>query len=114
MRSETFTTSISVGLGAGLGAVTRWLVVLAAPPGSVEALALTFAVNAAGCFAMGYAKPGLFWGTGFLGGLTTFSAIGLAAVQTSISGALAIMVLSFAVSLAAWFAGDAVRGRARG
>ena len=82
-----------------------------AAPGSTAALALTFAVNIAGCFAMGLYKPGPLWGTGFLGGLTTYSAISVAAMQSHALTALIIVVLSYATAVAAWLAGDAVRSR---
>ena len=107
---DTFRTALTVGLGAGLGAVLRHLVVLyGAAPGTTAALALTFAVNIAGCFAMGLYKPGPLWGTGFLGGLTTYSAISVAAMQSHALTALIIVVLSYATAVAAWLVGDAVR-----
>lgn len=110
MSQETLPTALAVGLGAGCGAVARYLIVAAAPD-AWAALLLTFAVNIAGCFAMGWLRPGPVLGTGFLGGLTTYSAVMLAAMRASIAGALAIAALSYATSLAAWFAGDAVRDR---
>lgn len=111
MHNDAFATALAVGLGAGLGAVARQLVLLAAEPGTTAALALTFAVNIAGCFAMGLWKPGPLWGTGFLGGLTTYSAISLAAMQSQALTALIIIVLSYATSVGTWFAGDALRER---
>jgi len=72
---------------------------------------LTFAVNIAGCFAMGAFKPGPVWGTGFLGGLTTFSAISVAAMQSEALHALVLVVLSFATSIAAYLLGDTLRER---
>lgn len=104
-----------IGLGAGLGAVVRHLVVLyGAAPGTAAALALTFAVNIAGCFAMGLFKPGPLWGTGFLGGFTTFSAVSVAAAQSGAAAALTIMLLSFATSIAAYLLGDTLRERRHG
>ncbi|WP_311524943.1 CrcB family protein [uncultured Corynebacterium sp.] len=108
---DTLTTTFTVALGAALGAVVRHLVILGAAPGSTAALALTFAVNIAGCFAMGLFKPGPLWGTGFLGGLTTYSAVSVAAMQSQAIEALGIIALSYATAIGAWFAGDALRSR---
>ena len=111
---DTFRTALTVGLGAGLGAVVRHFVLLYAAPGSTAALALTFAVNIAGCFAMGLYKPGPLWGAGFLGGFTTFSAISVAAVQSDAIIALLIVALSFATSIASHLLGHTLRERRHG
>ena len=112
---DTFRTALTVGLGAGLGAVLRHLVVLyGAAPGTTAALALTFAVNIAGCFAMGLFKPGPLWGAGFLGGFTTFSAISVAAMRSSALVALAIVALSFATSIVSYLLGHTLRERRHG
>ena len=87
---------------------------LYAAPGSTAALALTFAVNIAGCFAMGLFKPGPLWGAGFLGGFTTFSAISVAAVQSDAIIALLIVALSFATSIASHLLGHTLRERRHG
>lgn len=109
-----FRAALLIGLGAGLGAVARHLILLAAAPASTAALALTFAVNIAGCFAMGLFKPGPLWGAGFLGGFTTFSAISLAAMQSQALTALIIVVLSFATSIVAYLLGHTLRERLHG
>jgi len=85
-----------------------------AAPGSTAALALTFAVNIAGCFAMGLLRPGPLWGAGFLGGFTTFSAISVAAVQSDAIIALLIVALSFATSIVAYLLGHTLRERRHG
>ena len=85
-----------------------------AAPGTTAALALTFAVNIAGCFAMGLCKPGPLWGAGFLGGFTTFSAISVAAVQSDAIIALLIVALSFATSIASHLLGHTLRERRHG
>ena len=104
-----------IGLGAGLGAVLRHLVVLyGAAPGTTAALALTFAVNIAGCFAMGLFKPRPLWGTGFLGGFTTYSAISVTAMRSSAITALLIVVLSFATSIVSYLLGHTLRERRHG
>lgn len=112
---DTFRTALTVGLGAGFGAVLRHLLVLfGAAPGTTAALALTFAVNIAGCFAMGLSKPGPLWGAGFLGGFTTFSAISVAAVQSDAIVALGIVALSFATSIVSYLLGHTLRERRHG
>lgn len=112
---DTFRTALTVGLGAGLGAVLRHLVVLyGAAPGTTAALALTFAVNIAGCFAMGLYKPGPLWGAGFLGGFTTFSAVSVAAMQSDAIVALVIVALSFATSIVSYLLGHTLRERRHG
>lgn len=85
-----------------------------AAPGTTAALALTFAVNIAGCFAMGLFRPGPLWGTGFLGGFTTFSAISVAAMQSDAIVALGIVALSFATSIVAYLLGHTLRERRNG
>ena len=85
-----------------------------AAPGTTAALALTFAVNIAGCFAMGLYKPGPLWGAGFLGGFTTFSAISVAAMQSDAIVALVIVALSFATSIVAYLFGHTLRERRNG
>ena len=114
MVGNSVRTALLVGLGAGMGAVARQLVLLTTAPGSAAALALTFAVNIAGCLAMGACKPGPVWGTGFLGGFTTFSAVSVAAAQSEATAALSIMLLSFATSIAAYLLGDTLRERRHG
>lgn len=100
-----------VGLGAGLGALARFLIVAAVPTvGLAAEFALTLAINIVGSFAMGALKPGPFLGVGFLGGFTTFSALALASAQASALAALVFMVLSFVGCVSAWLAGDRLRG----
>ena len=55
----------------------RYLLLLPAAAGSGMEIALVLALNAIGCAAMGWFKPGPFWGMGVLGGFTTFSAFSL-------------------------------------
>ncbi|WP_115685916.1 CrcB family protein [Corynebacterium senegalense] len=103
--------ALLVGLGAALGATARYAVFLEAPLTGIEVHVLTTLVNALSCFAMGFFAPGKFWGMGVLGGFSTLSAVSLAAAQSSPAGAAATLVSSFAACMAAWFAGDALRGR---
>lgn len=115
MQLSPVREGLSVGIGAGVGALARYLILLALSPGSPEeiALALTFAVNLAACYAMGRWAPGPFWGMGFLGGFSTLSAVALASAHETPGSALVTITLSFTTAMVAWFAGDAVR-RARG
>ncbi|WKD57097.1 camphor resistance protein CrcB [Corynebacterium capitovis DSM 44611] len=94
-----------MGTGAALGALVRLAV------GASGAVAVTLALNFTGCFLMGLLNPGKFWGTGFLGGFTTFSAVSLAATRNS--GAIAAWLMAAALTgcVLSWFAGDALRRR---
>ncbi|MDO4928973.1 MAG: CrcB family protein [Corynebacterium sp.] len=65
---EIYPPSIIVGVGAAFGAALRFLLGL-----QFDAFTTMFFTNALGCLAMGYWRPALFWGTGFLGGFTSFS-----------------------------------------
>lgn len=104
-------TGLAVGLGAGIGALARYAVVNIAAAGSTQEVLLTIAVNAIGCFLMGLCQPGPFFGTGVLGGFTTFSAVVLASVRGSAAFAAFYMVVSFVVCVGAWLLGDKVRGQ---
>lgn len=84
----------SVGVGAALGvcarlALTLWLGDSAWP---------ILAINIAGAFAMGWLRPNVFWGTGFLGGFTTFSAMML--------GDVSLYALTAIGCISAWLLGD--------
>jgi CrcB protein len=77
-------TIAAVALGAAIGAVLRWLAAAWLNPLWTGFPVGTLAVNCAGGFMIGaaligfehwpYAVPRAFFITGFLGGLTTFSA----------------------------------------
>ncbi|SDR72509.1 CrcB family protein [Corynebacterium timonense] len=105
-----FKDAVLVGLGAALGSAVRYLLLAGAPLGGVE----THLLNAAACFALGALAPGKFWGMGVFGGFSTFSAISVAAAQSSAGGAALTLALSFSTCVAAWCAGDAARSAARG
>lgn len=105
---------MKVGAGAALGALARHALVLAVPASSfTETVALTLIVNVLGCLAMGLLAPGPFLGKGVLGGFTTFSAMSLAAVQSSPTVALAIIALNVALCVGAWLLGDVLHHRFR-
>lgn len=112
---KSLQTGFTVALGAGLGALARFIVLIWVGPTTPEALSLatTFAVNLAACFAMGYFAPGAFWGVGFLGGFSTLSAVALASSHESVLWAAFIITLSLTTATLAWLAGDATRVRHR-
>mgnify|MGYP001067154995 FL=1 len=103
--------ALAVGLGAGLGALGRTALVSLAQPGSPQEIIAVLAVNVLGCLLMGWLKPGPFLGAGVLGGFTTFSAVAVAAAQTSAIWALILLVTSFVLCVGAWVAGDVFRRR---
>ncbi|WJY98217.1 CrcB family protein [Corynebacterium fournieri] len=113
MHFDDLETGLFVGLGAGLGALARYIVLIWVNPSTPEALALTvtFAVNLIASYAMGLWRPGAFWGVGFLGGFSTLSAVALAATTNSPLWAVFIIVLSLVTATLAWLAGDATRER---
>lgn len=87
---------LSVGAGAALGvcarlALTLWLGDSAWP---------ILGINIAGAFLMGWLRPNAFWGTGFLGGFTTFSAMMLNDVHFYFLTALGCIT--------AWLLGDRI------
>ncbi|MDO4911149.1 MAG: CrcB family protein [Corynebacterium sp.] len=59
---------IVVGTGASIGALIRYVLNLIIP-----GLWGILVINIIACAIMGYKKPGLFLGTGLLGGMSTFS-----------------------------------------
>lgn len=95
-----------MGAGAAIGAVARHILMTIGPQGA----GMLLAVNVLGCFAMGLVRPGPFWGAGVLGGFTTYSAVALTALGYSLPGAFIFLTVTFAACIAAWLAGDHVRG----
>lgn len=102
-------TALLVGLGAGLGALARAIILFFAEAGTTREVLFVLAVNVLGCLLMGLFKPGAFAGAGLLGGFTTFSAVALASVQTSAIWALIYMLVSFVLCVGAWIVGDTLR-----
>ncbi|MEJ5928715.1 fluoride efflux transporter family protein [Corynebacterium sp. H128] len=93
-----------VGCGAALGAVARYLLALLLGP----SVWVIVTINIIGCYLMGRTRPGLFWGTGFLGGFTTFSAFELSLFAEDRLIVLALTVLG---CLGAWQLGNAAYRR---
>ncbi|WP_018296939.1 CrcB family protein [Corynebacterium lubricantis] len=99
-----------VGAGAALGALARYgLLFVFAPLGND--VGITLIINIIGCFAMGLFAAGPFWGTGFLGGFTTFAAFALATAQSDFPQALALAASTFVASVGAYLLADFLRER---
>ncbi|OFT81074.1 fluoride efflux transporter family protein [Corynebacterium sp. HMSC29G08] len=111
MQTNQLSAGLLVGLGAAFGASTRHLVTLYTGHGDTTAIIAMLVVNMLGCLAMGYFKPGAFWGTGFLGGFTSYSIVAATALEFTMLGALIYMVITFSACIASWLAGDAMRRR---
>lgn len=106
---------LAVGVGAGTGALTRYVLtagLLAVLPAAPHyAFLVTLGINVLGSYAMGYFRPGPLLGTGFLGGFTTFSALTVAAAQTTATTAFIYVLSSVVLCIAGWWAGDTMRDR---
>ncbi len=96
--STELRTASLVAVGAGLGAVARYICT------DIAFLPLVV-VNAVGCFLIAFVpqrfKP--FCGTGFLGGFTSFSTFML------LTDSLLMGIASVIVFIGAWLLGDWVR-----
>ncbi|AWB85133.1 camphor resistance protein CrcB [Corynebacterium liangguodongii] len=99
-----------MGAGAALGALVRFVTLHTALFLSVDPLLTIFAINIAGCIAMGLYAPGKLWGTGFLGGLTTFSALSPAGMPLTPGLAVGFLAACTACGVAGWLLGDFLRG----
>ena len=103
-----------VGAGAALGAAARYLLSVALGGGMIPLLI----INILGSALMGYFRPSPFWGTGVLGGFTTFSSYSLEAAQMierrQIGLAAAYAIGSVVLAVGALFVGLAVARRAFG
>lgn len=104
---------LAVGVGAGAGALARYLLtagfLAVLPTAPHVAFLVTLSINVVGSFAMGYFRPGPLLGTGFLGGFTTYSAFTVAAAQATAPTALAYVLCSVVLCIAGWWLGDSAR-----
>lgn len=96
-----------VGCGTALGALTRFGLTSLLGGGALPLLL----INVVGSTVMGYAKPPAFWGTGFLGGFTSFAAFAFLTSCFSPAQAGAYVVATVAGCTAAYLMGDRLQDR---
>lgn len=99
------------GLGAAIGAVAR--VCIFDLSTSVSTSAILLGVNAFGCFCMGLLHVRrealqVFFGTGILGGFTSFSAFAALLADLPLPLAFGQMFATLTMCVAAWATGDAL------
>ncbi|AKK09619.1 hypothetical protein CTEST_11015 [Corynebacterium testudinoris] len=93
---------LAVGIGAALGALLRF-----AAQGILGAgMWPLLAVNLLGSFLMGRLRPGPFWGTGVLGGFTSFSTFASLTLAPSLTVGAAYAALTLIGCVGAWLLGD--------
>ncbi|AEQ07222.1 fluoride efflux transporter family protein [Corynebacterium pseudotuberculosis] len=103
--------SVVVGSGAALGAAARFLIT--SQVSLIDAPSTIMLINIVGATLMGYFRPSPFWGTGFLGGFTSFSAFALylAAPQLSWFSATILFLSTVFGCVAGWILGNALAHR---
>lgn len=103
-----FREAVTVAAGAALGASTRFAVDHLLGVGPVPLLA----VNVLGSLLLGALRPGPFWGTGFLGGFTSFSTFAVLTADASPARAAGYAATTVLGCVGAWLLGDRwARGR---
>lgn len=117
------TAALLVGAGGAAGATARWAMIRSVEPSTSFPVA-TFIVNLAGCLLLGivFDRAGesvqAAVGTGFCGGLTTFSTFAVEVVQLAerdeVGIAVVYLVLSVCLGVAAVVAGRRTSGRTNG
>ena len=104
---------LAVLLGGAIGSTLRYLTDLIVQSRHASAMPWgTFAVNIIGSFALGMVAAAessngtayALWGTGFCGGLTTFSTFSFETVRLGETGAIRTAALNVVLSLVAGFA----------
>ena len=105
--------ALAVLLGGAIGSTLRYLTDLVVQSRHRSQMPWgTFSVNVIGSFVLGmvaaaWAGSGTayaLWGTGFCGGLTTFSTFSFETVRLGEGGAVRVAVVNVVLSLAAGFA----------
>jgi len=94
-----------VGAGAALGAVARYLLSAALGGGMIPLLA----INILGSALMGYFRPSPFWGTGVLGGFTSFATFAFLTANSHWSIALAYVLATIVGCVGGYLVGDKLR-----
>ena len=94
-----------VGCGAAFGALARYALTLALAGGMLPLLL----INILGSAAMGYWKPGPFWGTGFLGGFTSFATFAFFTTQVPAGMAAGYVAATIIGCVGAYLVGDKLR-----
>ena len=94
-----------VGAGAALGAVARYLLSAALGGGMIPLLA----INILGSALMGYFRPSPFWGTGVLGGFTSFATFAFLTANAHWSIALAYVLATIVGCVGGYLVGDKLR-----
>lgn len=94
-----------VGAGAALGATARYLLSAALGGGMIPLLI----INILGSALMGYFRPSPFWGTGVLGGFTSFATFAFLTSEAHWSIALAYVLATIVGCVGGYLAGDKLR-----
>lgn len=94
-----------VGAGAALGAAARYLLSAALGGGMLPLLV----INILGSALMGYFRPGPFWGTGVLGGFTSFATFAFLTSEAHWAVALAYALATIIGCVGGYLAGDKLR-----
>lgn len=99
--------TLVVACGAVFGACARFGL-QGLYPGSLWPL---LGINLLACLAMGFFRPGLFWGKGVLGGFSSFSAVVVVFYHVPAWEAVAYLAATVLGGFAAWCVGDVLAER---
>lgn len=106
--SATVPRTLLVAIGASGGALARLAisaVLSALSLGSAWPLLL---INVSGSALMGWLKPGPFWGTGVLGGFTSFASFAYLTSEMEASAGLGYLAATVIGCIGAYLLGDAL------